>query len=155
MNYRKFGDPPNRGEIDIPNVRRPIPRRDVPLPGMKGLETPVDIPDSLVLKPRGLPPGVDFHPHAKALGVIAVVLAITALLCTLINTFFKAADDFMVWLAGIAITSFFLIHIFGIISQSMSRSRNSLGLAAILLVWGGFAAIVVIAIIRKWFSEDA
>lgn len=155
MNFRKFGDPPNRGDIHVPNVRRPIPRRDAPLAGTKGLDTPIDIPDGLVLKPRGLPPGVDFYPQAKALGVIAVVLAIAALLCTLINTFFDATDAFTVWLAGVAIASFFLVHIFGIISQSMSRSRNSLGLAAIVLLWGGFAAIVVIAIIRRWLSGGA
>jgi hypothetical protein len=154
MNYRKFGDPPNRGEINIPKPRRPIPPREVALPGTKALDTSAEASPGLVLKPRSQPPGSDFYPQARALGVLAVVLAITALAVTLINTFFDVGEN-TAWLVFVGVISFFLVHILGIISETISRSRNSLGLGAILLLWGGFLLLVAIAIVRRWLSADA
>lgn len=145
MSYRKFGDPPNRGEINTPKSRRPVPRRDAPLPGTKSLDTPPDAPPGLHLTPRTAPPEADFSTSAKTLGILAIALAVLALICTALNTFAAPGEngDRIVIIGVVAI---FLVHILAIISQTLARWRFSHGLVAVILWWGGLLGIIVLAI---------
>lgn len=145
MSYRKFGDPPNRGDINTPTARRPIPLRDAPLPGTKSLDTPTESPPGIHFTPRTSPPEADFSKSAKTLGILTIVLAVVALICTGIISFAAPGENGAL-IVTIGVVAMILVHILAIISQTISRWRFSYGLVAVILWWGGLLGMVLLAI---------
>ena len=131
----------NPGDLrGIPGVtkRRPVPLRDSPLPGTKTMLCPPDEHLHELVSGRKIEVILPSRP-AKILGVLAMGGSIILIGLIWLSMLADIGD---VWWG---ISTFAFVHITSIFSQILSQGRNQTGSLALLVLYGGMLASVIIA----------
>jgi hypothetical protein len=135
----------NPGDVrGLPGVskRRPIPKRDAPLPGTKSMSCPQDGSLKDLIGGRKVEVILPSR-TATILGYLAVACAVGMIVLFWISRIF--GNDALSWLPE-TFPLFFIaaFHLLVIFSQILSSGRNRPGAVAILILYGGMILSLVI-----------
>ena len=150
---RKFTSPSSRGNVDVPRPRRPIPKRDMPLPGTKMPKIPTGPSPGLRLSHEE---NKFADSNDRLAGIYALLSLLTALLFVmyLCLAILKVSGLPPIG-PGIIVLGLAMIHLFGIFSQVASNGKTAIGNKALLIAWlGGTAMIVITMILSRMMSPS-
>lgn len=148
---RKFTSPLSRGNVVVPQPRRPIPKRDQPLPGTKLPNIPAKHTPGFRLSFETAPFSDSGDRLARVFGWLSLITASVLLTLLILGAMGVSwlPDIHAMWI----ILGFALIHAFAIFSQIASDGRCAGGRIALWIFWLGLGVIMVIAAVVQWIMN--